>query len=579
MAAFAAALATATAALLASQAIAKGRHPILTEPTVGAVLPWAGAVLVAVLPIALGVGLVGGFLRRSRWGMVLGVLVLAVAFHLLRESASEARSSALADYPSKAEVEATIRAAASNPGDRANILLITIDTLRWDHLGFAGYRRPVSPRLDELARRGTVFRHGIAQAPETKSSMASMMTGLYPHVVEHERAQREAGAFVGDGFHLLAERLSAAGYQTAAFVSNPYLKAGNGFAQGFFTYDDETGLYLGSGEARKRDAADVVDPAIAWLAARDVGRPFFLWVHILDPHHPYEPAEPGPWEDTDSPTFRAFATEYDALSVGEMTTHLQALADGEVELRPGELEYLIGRYDAEILQTDRQIGRLFDQLEAHGAGLEATLILVTADHGEEFFDHGGLLHSHTLYDELIRVPFVVAGPGFDTAETRDLQARLLDIAPTVLTAANLPTDGLDGEPLQASSRRHRPALAFRGLTEVSLRTPKLKLHAKYGGHHNLLCRRGDPFADVHQLFVARYGRGAVKPGPAPRLFDLDRDPAEAKALADASESQRLQCQLAQLLAEHPPRAIEEAGAAEGLSPADVERLRALGYIN
>lgn len=580
VAAFTALLASLTAGVLTYQVIAKGRHPFLTEATVGDLLPWMLTAFLASVPVALLAGAVASFLRRPGWSLLAAVLLLAVPFHFLRESASEFRiqASPLAEYPSQEQVKRSILDHAPKPEERPNLVLITIDTLRWDHLGFAGYERPVSPRLDDLARRGTVFRHGIAQAPVTSSSMASMMTGVSPHVLEHERAARGEGAFVAEGFHLLAERLTAAGYETGAFISNPYLKAANGYGQGFSKYDDETGLYKLDGPGRLINATQIVDAAIDWVTQRTSRAPFFLWTHILDPHHPYEPAEPGPWEDIESETFKAFAERYYAYSGNEMTEHFEALARGDVELEEGELDYLIGRYDAEILQSDREIGRLLDHLETLGATLENTVVLVTADHGEEFFDHGGLLHSHTLYDELIRVPFLVAGPGFEAGVEIDGQARLLDVAPTFLAAAKLPTEGLDGEALQLASDHDRPALSFLSLAEVSLRTPEKKLFANYRTYRGFACRRGNPFADTRQLFIARYGRGFGDQRPPARLFDLGQDPAEATPLADIEGIHDKQCLLAQQLEANPLRQIEDIGGAEGLAPEDLEQLRGLGYL-
>src|SRR5262249_56459867 len=158
----------------------------------------------------------------------------------------------------------------------------------------------------------------ISQAPETLHSMAALMTGLYPHVIDrtfelHDRR----GPFVDPAFHALAERLAAGGYHTAGFVSNLFLRARNGFAQGFEHYDDTSGMYFWGASGRTRQPEDVVDPAIAWLAQAEP--PFFLWIHLMDPHHPYEPAAPAAWEEAESSTLTAVAEEYRDPDIPEST--------------------------------------------------------------------------------------------------------------------------------------------------------------------------------------------------------------------------------------------------------------------
>src|SRR5262249_4583416 len=300
-----------------------------------------------------------------------------------------------------------------------------------------GYQRPTAPTLSALAREGAVFELAIAQAPETLHSMAALMTGLYPHVVDHAFELRDKhGPFLNSAYHALAERLAAGGYHTAGFVSNLFLRARNGFAQGFELYDDTSGMYLWGESGRKRRATDVVDPAIAWLA--HANPPFFLWVHLMDPHHPYEPAAPAPWEEAESATFKSYQRTYDGLEIVDYTRRLEDLGTGRRSFAPGELDYLVGRYDAEIRQADSAVGRLVDALRAHGFGAANTTVVVTADHGEEFADHGGMTHGHTLFDELIHVPLIVHGAGVSPGARVSAQVRLIDVAPTLLDLAGRP---------------------------------------------------------------------------------------------------------------------------------------------
>src|SRR5262249_28904656 len=217
-----------------------------------------------------------------------------------------------------------------------NLVLVTVDTLRADHLEPYGYRRPTAPTLSALAGDRVVFDLAISQAPETLHSMAALMTGLYPHVVDRAFELHEGrGPFVDPAFHALAERLAAGGYHTAGFVSNLFLRARNGFAQGFEHYDDTSGMYFWGANGRTRRAEDVVDPAIAWLATAEP--PFFLWIHLRDPHPPYEPAAPAPWEAAESATFAAFDEEYGALDITGYTRRLEELGTGRRRFEPGEL--------------------------------------------------------------------------------------------------------------------------------------------------------------------------------------------------------------------------------------------------
>src|SRR5262249_42676698 len=186
-------------------------------------------------------------------------------------------------------------------------------------------------------------------------SMAALMTGLYPHVVDHtfELHQRR-GPFVDPAFHSIAERLATGGYHTAGFVSNLFLRARNGFAPGFEHYDDTSGMYFWGANGRTRRADDAVDPALAWLAPAQA--PFFRSVHLMDPHPPYEPAAPAPWEAAEPATFAAFEEAYGTLDIPGYTRRLEELGTGRRPFQPGELAYLVGRYDAEIWQSDRAIG-------------------------------------------------------------------------------------------------------------------------------------------------------------------------------------------------------------------------------
>ena len=270
---------------------------------------------------------------------------------------------------------------------RPNLLLVTIDTLRADRLGCYGYANIETPNLDEIARRGVLFENAVTHTPLTAPSHASIFTGLYPAT----HGVRDTGGFVLQASHpTLAEVLREQGWSTAAFVGASVLKRQFGFNQGFGVYDDEmpkSDPDKVGGDYAERRAETVVDKAIAWLSGQS-GGPFFLWVHVFDPHSPYDPPS----------SFR---------------------------------EKYAGRaYDGEVAYTDRELGRLFEAVSRKSP--EDTVIAVLSDHGESLSEHGEYTHGVFLYDATVRIAFLLAGPGVPKGMRVKQQARAIDVLPTVL---------------------------------------------------------------------------------------------------------------------------------------------------
>ena len=277
-----------------------------------------------------------------------------------------------------------------------NLIIITIDTLRADHLGAYGYKQAHTPTLDKLAHDGVLFSHAYATAPITLTSHASLMTGRYP--VGH--GARHNGMRLDLKTPTLADKLGEAGFATAAFIAAYPLDRRFGLIKGFQTYGDRMPPAKNGRAVNERPGREVVDEAIAWLNShRD--RRFFLWVHLFEPHAPYgDPADP---------------------------RHLPAQA----------------RYDEEIAEADRQAGRLIDTLEPVKT---STVIVAAADHGEAFGEHGEIGHSIFVYDTTLRVPLIIRGPGVPRARTVDDRVALIDVAPTVmrlLGVTPLDADGID----------------------------------------------------------------------------------------------------------------------------------------
>ncbi len=412
------------------------------------------------------------------------------------------------------------------PAPPPNLVVVSVDTLRADHLGCYGYPRPTSPEIDRFRRDAALFEHAIAQAPSTLPSHASLLTSLVPQRHGASWAARRA---LPEEVVTLPEVLRRHGYRTAAFTGGGQMHPSNGLAQGFDLYRVTGPLPL----------AETVAAALPWLDEHREG-PFFLFLHTYETHHPYTP---------DPETLALFDGGYDGPLPAKIRVGLlDRVNRGELAIGPRDLAHIVAAYDAEIRSMDRGFGELVRQLRERGL-YDRTAIVLTSDHGEEFGEHERVgWHSHSLYDELLRVPLLIRFPGGRHAGAAvAAQVRSLDVAPTALAALGIAPppefEGVDlaailaghGAPLAAVSRRD-----VRDLEIVSLRTAGWKLYGE-------------------------------------RLFDLAADPGERVDVAAA----------------HPEavaalrRLLAEATAAGPVAPAPaaepdrrlLEELRALGYVD
>ncbi len=340
-----------------------------------------------------------------------------------------------------------------------NVVLVTIDTLRPDRLGCYGYSKIETPNLDRFAKSGVLLENAVAQAPLTEPSHASMFTGTYPPV----HKVRDTGGFVLQPFNTtLAEILQKRGWDTAAFVGASVLKKRFGFDQGFAHYDDDMGVNP------ERRAKEVVDRAIAWLGPQS-GKPYFLWVHVFDPHFPYDPPTP----------FR---------------------------------EAYRGRaYDGEVAYTDREIGRLFDAI-ARKSPPDKTIVAVLSDHGEAFSEHGEYAHGVFLYDTTLRIAFLMRGPGIPEGVRVRQQARSIDLLPTLL-------DLMGGKP----PREAQGASLVPAFTGKEARTT-------YSYAETLFPKLNMGWAELRGIRTSRW---KYIRAPKPELYDLASDPSETKNVIDA----------------------------------------------
>ena len=412
-----------------------------------------------------------------------------------------------------AVVQVSGRVATLWPVDaRPNLLLVTLDTVRADRIGAYGYTRGRTPHLDGLARRGVRFADATTNAPLTGPAHAALLTGQYPSrlgVRDNASTPLPADAVT------LAEALAAAGYATGAFVGAFVVDRPYGFAQGFGTFESGFARVDSGREAEVQRRGDaVVDDALKWLSAGPAGRPFFAWVHLYDAHAPYEPP---------APLGREFAG------------------------RP---------YDGEVAFVDAQVGRLLDRLRA-SAQLDSTIVVAIADHGESLGEHGEQEHGFFLYEGVLRIPWVMAGPGVPSGRVVTEQVRAIDLVPTVAELVGLELRGQkDGESVaalvQGGGRRDVPP----SLAETF-----------YGQLH----------FGTSELRSLRDGPWKAIDAPRPELYDVRADPAEQRNLF----VQR-QALASGMIAAASRLAAGFGGGVSAAqrqpSPETLERLRSLGYV-
>jgi arylsulfatase A-like enzyme/Tfp pilus assembly protein PilF len=396
-----------------------------------------------------------------------------------------------------------------------NVVVVTVDTLRPDHLHSYGYQNIETPGLDALAQRGVLFENAVAQTPLTPPSHASIFTGQNPDV---HKVRNTGGFVLQSSSHPLARILKEQGWDTAAFIGSAVLKKVFGFNNGFAVYDDEMprpGKRHEFREDPERKASVVVDRAIDWLDKRPADKPFFLWVHVYDPHIPYKP----PAE---------FAQKYKG--------------------RP---------YDGEIAYTDQQLGRLFEAV-ARKSPSERTIIAVLSDHGESLGEHGEYTHGIFIYDSTLRVAFLMAGPGIPAGVRVKQQARTIDFLPTLLELMG------SRAPSYVQGVSLVPALSGRTVaSDVSYAEtlyPKMNMNWS-------------------ELRAIRTSRWKYIRAPRPELYDLTSDPGETNNLIQqhAADAQKLEAQLKQVISAEG-KGAEKVNTAM-LDNRVMDQLHSLGYLS
>jgi arylsulfatase len=424
------------------------------------------------------------------------------------------------------------------------IIVIAVDTLRADHLGAYGHTRPTSPAIDRWIQSGRLYELALAPSPWTLPSFASLLTGQIPARHAAGEIIDPAGARnvlkLDSGVRTLPEVLRENGFSTGAIANNVFLAPQFGLHRGFDHYD-----FVFRSEETTRRADEVTDRALRWIDLRESDS-VFLFVHYMDAHMNYD-APPG------------FRGRFTAEFQGE--TRLRHPVDQLWEIRSGALalsdvdrQFVAAAYDEEIAFLDAQIERLRAGLEERGL-LERALIVLTSDHGEELFEHGGFEHGHALWQEVVRVPLVFWGPM--VAPGREQQpVSLIDIAPTLLDVAGIPIpEGVEGISLGANLRDAEPIPQRTFTFELPLWGPKRIGALRWPHKFESL-----PDSDRH------------------RLFDLDADPEERDNVGPRRPAirERLRTELTTRL--ETARALRGPPKQADVDEETETMLRSLGYI-
>ncbi len=430
----------------------------------------------------------------------------------------------------------------SKSTQRPNVLIIAVDTLRADRLGCYGNKLGLTPRLDRLADHSVRFDNAYAHAPWTLPSFASLYTSQPP-------AAHGAGGRVGQfrrlapQQHTLAECFRDANYTTACIVNVDFLTSKFGMTQGF----DHVDFKVYPNNIQLRNATETTDAALHWLSD-DRDQPFFLLVHYFDPHLVYAPP-------------RAYRASFaDPRDHGQLDwvlgtrRQIVAFRRGQLRIPDHAIRRAEKLYNGEVAYTDHEIGRLLDGL-AERRLRASTIIVLVSDHGEEFLDHGGFEHGHTLYNELLHVPLLVSFPQKLAAQVVDHAVSLKDVAPTICTLADVaPPPTFQGENLLANASDSHDA------------------------SEEPLLLEGNFWGQPHVGLVHRDYKLINAPGNT-QLYNLRHDPTEMHNLSSA-QPERLARLLRTLRTERTAARAAQQSPHEQVRPdaAELERLRSLGYV-
>lgn len=428
-----------------------------------------------------------------------------------------------------------------NSAPARNVIIIGIDTLGAEHVGAYSPGLTTTPNLDKLADNGALMQQAFSTAPWTKPSFASLFTGNMPS----RHGVIQLNDILADTAETLAERLRSAGFQTGGFVSHVFLNRKSGISQGFDTYR------VVSFKGNVHDAVTshkVTDAGMKWISdAAAKEDPFFLFLHYFDPHYNYQHHE-------------QFSRTSNYKGTLEPGLNIRVLRDRIPTLTKEDIQYLIDLYHEEIEYTDHHIGRLLEHVRSLGLE-DDTLVVVMADHGEEFMRHGWLGHTRTLYDELIKIPLIFSLPGKVREQSVSTPVSLIDIAPTVLDLLGVSrsAQSFDGLSLAAC------------LLEGECDLPRDRLFAEVDfKSSNIDAHKSAVITDPHKLILDL-------PTQSRELYDREQDPEELKNLAETESGtlRELDEKLDEYLRRDKSKPVQ--GALEH-TPEEVEQLKSLGYM-
>lgn len=443
---------------------------------------------------------------------------------------------------------------------KPNVVLISIDTVRADRLGCYGFDPSPSPQIDRIARESYVFEQCYAPSSWTMPSVMSMLTGLYPfnHGLEWVNGRLSHDA------KTLAEYLLERGYRTGGVESSLFLQSQFGFGRGFERYEEQP-----IHDHRAISSPSLTERALGWLHGL-TGKPFFLWVHYLDPHYDY----------LYHPEARVFVEGvpeeelHKEYSILELKKKLNSLTERQ-------LEWQSRLYNGEIYFTDRHVGQLVEFLQKRGLWDE-TWVVITSDHGEMLGEHGALGHTEWFYEEVLRVPLIVKPPkGLKESRRISGPVSLVDIVPTVLGGLGIayPLDRLDGRDLLNGSSSGKERWASTQTEEIRFLArmdERFKCVFIPGGAATDLGAGQDP-VQVERMKALGYLSGDSKAPDANWLiFDLQQDPGEMSNWVQSypallADFQRQARQLQQERVSIDPSV--------GVDPGLLERIRAFGYLD
>jgi len=464
------------------------------------------------------------------------------------------------------------RAEAAAP---RGVILIHADTLRADHLGLYGYGRETAPFLSRLGKEGAVFRHAFAQAGWTKVSTPSFLTSLYPttHGVWSIPDRLPASATT------IAEVYRAAGYDTVSYSSVPFTGSGSNLHQGFEELHEATSARVDERYTTKT-AREFVDRAGEWIA-RHERAPFFIYLHIFDPHSPFEPRRPydGLWAD--AAKREEHLRQRDALrkAIGNPVMAERAMATRDEMIKAGvdPAAYLAHDqdwYDGSIRGLDAELSRLFERLRAMGLDRDVAVVFL-ADHGEEFQEHGRMWHGQSVYGEMMHVPLVVRWPAGVQPGVVDEPVELIDVMPTLLELSGLATPaGVQGQSLVPLLQRSGTGERRGWKRRPVIMEKQPQGEAEFPG-------ASESYAIIDGDWKLVVNKVRAPGQPEYELYEFPRDPLDrtnvaadhpdvVQRLAKAVDGWHTMAAAARLKA--------DADASKGLSPEELQRLRSLGYV-